>query len=385
MIPESSLSVAGESHSLYQFWRLVGATEQVSSDSKPFSDLASPNSHVQYASMALRQPKLEVSTYLIHTRPENIVPWCYSLPIRSSMKTVSTPFSEDSAEYPLEVFFFLPNQCYLTVEVSFRNRQGRPNLQSENHNFESRQRSSFSNTMLEVCCYNAQSAQHADRALANRIEFCANPSVGGVTPKLEDYLEVKSQCDLPINVMIRPRGGNFVYSAAEIDQMKADIERFRPAMRTGSFVFGILLPNGRVDVETCKELVQLARPKSCNFHKAIDETPDILQAIDDVLEAGFSQILSSGGQKDALAGKDTLIKMIERAGTIRKGAIIVGGGVRSTNIKELVTSMDAQWYHSSALIDGSEIASLDEVKQLLERQGQAKEETSSPESRSTEV
>jgi copper homeostasis protein len=223
--------------------------------------------------------------------------------------------------------------------------------------------------MLEVCCFNVKSAQNASEASANRIEFCADPSAGGVTPKFEHYLEIISKYDLPVNVMIRPRGGNFVYTPAEIQQMKAEIEMFKTAMpKGGGFVFGILLSGGNVDVATCKELVQLAAPRLCNFHKAIDETPDILQAVDDVLEAGFSQILTSGGQKDALAGKEVLQKMVGKAGRAGERAIIVGGGVRSTNIQELVSSIRALWYHSSALIDDSGVSSRKEVEELQKRQ-----------------
>jgi copper homeostasis protein len=216
--------------------------------------------------------------------------------------------------------------------------------------------------MLEVACFNSKSAILACAAGAQRIELCAGASVGGTTPSLASLQDVlASRVDVPVHVMIRPRGGSFVYSGEELDQLKADIVQFKPL--ADGLVFGILNAQNCVDVERNRELVALAAPRPCTFHRAIDEVDDLLQAVDDIVECGFASILTSGGEADAVAGALKIANMVRHAA--QKVSIIAGGGVRASNIKELKELAHADWYHSSALVDGSGVASSEQVRSLV--------------------
>ena len=124
---------------------------------------------------------------------------------------------------------------------------------------------------LEIACFNAPSAVVAAAAGADRIELCADRSVGGITPPLSDLEALRPQVKIPVMIMIRPRGGGFVYSDEEFIEMKGDIERVRGL--ADGFVFGVLKEEGgvvKVDEERNLELVKLASPLPCTFHRAID-------------------------------------------------------------------------------------------------------------------
>jgi copper homeostasis protein len=215
---------------------------------------------------------------------------------------------------------------------------------------------------LEIACFSAESALLAAKAGADRIELCMGASVGGMTPALEDLQVVKASVSIPVNVMIRPRGGDFTYTDGEIEQMKTDIERFHSV--ADGFVFGILDSNRRIDRIRNRELVELAAPKPCTFHRAFDETPDLVQAVEDIAQCGFASILTSGGKPNAILGADSIAEVLQRAN--EKFSVIVGGGVRASNIEKLKATTLASWFHSSAIVDGTEVASKDEVANLQE-------------------
>jgi copper homeostasis protein len=217
---------------------------------------------------------------------------------------------------------------------------------------------------LEIACFNVESALLAAAAGADRIELCAGASVGGTTPAFHDLEAVKTKVDVPVNVMIRPRGGNFTYSQDELAQMREDIQRFKPL--ADGFVFGILNSENLVDKKQNQDLVRLAAPKPCTFHRAYDEVPDLSEAAAIIIECEFTAILTSGGQPNAVAGATAIAKVV----TQTRGSldILVGGGVRSSNIEELKTVTQANWFHSSAIISGStEVASAEEVQHLKEK------------------
>ncbi|KAK3634431.1 hypothetical protein LTR56_015310 [Elasticomyces elasticus] len=160
--------------------------------------------------------------------------------------------------------------------------------------------------------------------------------------------------------MIRPRGGNFIYSDLEFDQMKSDIKDFKA--HSDGFVFGILNNDGRIDVTRTTELVKAAAPLPCTFHKAFDETPDLFEAFDDVLTTGCSAILSSGGAHTAQAGIETLGQLVRMSQ--RRITIMPGGSVRSSNISTLRAFTRADIFHSSAVPKGAAEPSSSEVRQL---------------------
>ena len=139
---------------------------------------------------------------------------------------------------------------------------------------------------LEIACFNIESAQIANENGADRIELCDGIEVGGTTPTPIDIINVQKFLTSDLFVMIRPRGGNFVYSNEEFEQMKHNVLNFK-SLKVDGFVFGILDKNNKVDIERNIELVNLAKPLLCTFHRAFDEVADYEQALEDVISCGF--------------------------------------------------------------------------------------------------
>ncbi|MFV5699482.1 copper homeostasis protein CutC [Flavobacterium sp. ZT3R17] len=214
---------------------------------------------------------------------------------------------------------------------------------------------------LEIACFNLQSAIIAQQNGADRVELCANMKEGGTTPHFEITKTAREVLSIDLNVMIRPRGGNFVYSDDEFEQMKTEIGQFKK-LDVDGFVFGILNKNGSVNKEQNKELVALAHPFPCTFHRAFDEVKDVNQSLESVIECGFKSILTSGQEKNVVEGIAVLAELIEKSNN--RITIIPGGGLRSSNIALLKQKTNATFYHSSAITDSSETANGDEVKAL---------------------
>ncbi len=214
---------------------------------------------------------------------------------------------------------------------------------------------------LEIACFNLESAVIAQQNRADRVELCDGIEVGGTTPNFEVTTKVRQLIDIDLNVMIRPRGGNFIYSNEEFAQMKLNILQFK-SLNVDGFVFGILNENKKIDIERNTELVNLAKPFPCTFHRAFDEVADYEQALEDVISCGFSTILTSGTHTNVMDGIDVLKKLVHLA----KNRIIImpGGGLRSTNINHVQEVTQATFYHSSAITDGNQIANPEEIFQL---------------------
>ena len=219
----------------------------------------------------------------------------------------------------------------------------------------------FHNKKIEIACFNLESALIAQKAGADRVELCTDMLVGGITPAIEIIQIARENLSIDINVMIRPRGGNFVYSNSEFEQMKSEIEIIKKLGISG-FVFGILNDDNTINIEQNKELVELAKPFPCTFHRAFDEVLDYEQALEDVISCGFSTILTSGTFPNVMEGKEVLKQLVIQANN--RIEIMPGGGLRSTNILALDEMVNSNWYHSSAITDGSETASIDEIIQL---------------------
>lgn len=215
-------------------------------------------------------------------------------------------------------------------------------------------------SLLEVCCFNPESAIIASEAGADRIELCDSQHAGGTTPAKEWLVHVKAQVTIPVFVMIRPRGGDFNFSDAEFERMKADIDELRPT--ADGFVFGILDDKRKIDIGRSIELVRRAAPLPCTFHKAFDETPDQLQALEDVIATGCHSILSSGGASGVGGGVNVLKVMIQRA----QGRIVLmpGGGVRSSNLGRIQAATGAYQFHSSAMHKDSNLPDAEEIRQM---------------------
>jgi copper homeostasis protein len=213
---------------------------------------------------------------------------------------------------------------------------------------------------LEIACFNAESALIAEQGGADRIEFCANMQLGGTTPSMIDFIELKSKISIPVYVMIRARGGDFIYSDLEFEQMKNSLIQFKEAGADG-FVFGILDANRKLDITRNKQLLDLADGLPCTFHKAFDEVIEPFIALQQIIDLGFENILSSGQAVTAMLGLPILKQLIDQSEN--KINIMVGGSVRSSNLQLLMDELNASWYHSSAIIQG-ETAHLEEVRNL---------------------
>ena len=217
---------------------------------------------------------------------------------------------------------------------------------------------------IEIACFNLESAVIAQKAGADRVELCADMSVGGITPTIEIIQQVREHLTIDLYVMIRPRGGNFVYSEAEFEQMKSEIETIKK-LDVNGFVFGILKDDNTINIEQNKVLVELVKPFSCTFHRAFDEVLNVEKALENVISCGFSTILTSGTFPNVMEGKEVLKQLVIQAKN--RIEIMPGGGLRSTNISELNEMVKANWYHSSAITDGSETANPEEIIQLKKK------------------
>jgi copper homeostasis protein len=216
--------------------------------------------------------------------------------------------------------------------------------------------------LLEIACFNFESALIAQKAGAHRIELCENYKEGGVTPSKELIRTVKQSLSIPVIVMIRPRPGNFIYTDTAFALMKNDIS-FCKEQGCNGLVFGILTGDHKIDAERCKELIELARPLPCTFHRAFDFIENSEEALEQLIAIGFSRLLTSGKAKSALEGSAGLKKLIAKASD--RVTIIPGGGIRSSNVSMLILNTGATEIHSAAINDDSETASQEEIKKIL--------------------
>lgn len=217
------------------------------------------------------------------------------------------------------------------------------------------------NKNLEIACFNAESAVIAQQNGADRVELCANMIEGGTTPDFELAQKVRSELSIKMNVMIRPRGGDFVYTDAEFEQMKSEIVQFKK-INVDGFVFGILNKDNSFNFERNKELVAFASPVSCTFHRAFDVVTNVYECLESLIDCGFKTVLTSGQEENVMKGIEVLKTLEEKA----NGRIVVmpGGGLRSSNIEILDKKVNASYYHSSAITNSTETASGDEVKKI---------------------
>ena len=199
--------------------------------------------------------------------------------------------------------------------------------------------------ILETIAFNLQSCVKAQDAGAHRIELCDNPGEGGTTPSYGFIKGAKQILKIDLFPIIRPRGGDFLYSAEEFEIMKTDIKICKELGCDG-VVLGLLNEDATIDKVRCKALVQLAYPMSVTFHRAFDRVIDPSQALEDIIECGFERILTSGFHPTAMDGIDNLKKLIQVADD--RIVIMPGSGVRAANIGEVAQVTAAVEFHSSA-------------------------------------
>ncbi|NNT70645.1 copper homeostasis protein CutC [Flavobacterium sp. IMCC34852] len=217
------------------------------------------------------------------------------------------------------------------------------------------------NPLLEIACFNLESALIAQENGADRVELCAEIEVGGTTPNFEIVKQALEKLNIDLYVMIRPRGGNFVYSEEEFEQMQSDILALKE-LNVNGFVFGILKEDNSINFEQNKTLVNLAKPFPCTFHRAFDEVEDSFLALEQLIDCGFKTILTSGQAQNVTEGMNRLTELVSKAND--RITIMPGGGLRSANIEVIQQNAKAIFYHSSAITDGSETASATEVQAL---------------------
>jgi copper homeostasis protein len=185
---------------------------------------------------------------------------------------------------------------------------------------------------VEIACNNFQSCLNAMNAGADRIELFENLGEGGCTPSFGMIKKVLTEVSIPVYVMIRPRGGDFVYSLDEIDIMKNDILMCKE-LKADGIVFGMLNKDGSVDVETCADLLQAWDSKTVSFHRAIDRCIDIEKSMEDIINLGFERVLTSGGYKTVSEGKGVIKSLQEKFG--EQIIIMPGSGVTPFNAAKI--------------------------------------------------
>jgi copper homeostasis protein len=222
--------------------------------------------------------------------------------------------------------------------------------------------------IFEISVESVDAALGAERAGADRIELCDNAKEGGTTPTPELMQAARQRVRRPIFTMARPRSGNFVYSDAEFEVMRRDIERAKTLHMDG-IVLGLLNTHGKIDVVRTRQLVAQAAPLPVTFHRAFDECADLSTSLEDVIEAGATRLLTSGGKRTAPEGLPILANLVRIAAD--RITVMPGSGLHAGNIREAVQQSRALEYHaglSSVVAHPAENLSAfeEEVKKLAD-------------------
>ncbi|KAL4641039.1 hypothetical protein GN956_G11781 [Arapaima gigas] len=191
--------------------------------------------------------------------------------------------------------------------------------------------------LMEVCVDSVESAINAERGGAGRLELCSSLLEGGITPSVGLLQVVKQYVRIPVYCMVRPRGGDFLYSDREVEVMKTDIELMKNHGADG-LVLGALTEDGRVDTELCVELQATCRPLPVTFHRAFDMVHDPVVALETLISLGFERVLTSGCDSSALEGLPLIKRMVEQ----------VRGGISERNLQRILEGSGAQEFHCSA-------------------------------------
>ncbi|WP_418668352.1 copper homeostasis protein CutC [Allofournierella sp.] len=201
----------------------------------------------------------------------------------------------------------------------------------------------MSHFLLECCVDSPESALAAAQNGADRLELCADLLVGGITPSSGLFELVKRQVKIPVNVLLRPRFGDFCYTGLEFEVLLADAARFAAA-GAGGLVLGVLTPEGELDLPRMRRLIAAARGLPVTLHRAFDVCRDPFAALRAAKALGVSSILTSGQAAAAPQGTDLLAQLVRQAGPVN---ILVGGGVNSGNLAALAAATGAKHFHMS--------------------------------------
>jgi copper homeostasis protein len=211
--------------------------------------------------------------------------------------------------------------------------------------------------LLEVVASTVDDCIAAESGDADRVELCAAISTGGLTPSLGTLIEAKKRVRIPVMALLRPRAGGFCYSDQDFASMQRDGELLLKHGADG-IVFGVLHSDGVVDTERCGKLVEIADGKQTVFHRALDAARDPSRALEELIDLGFTRVLTSGQKKTAVEGRELIGRLIVQAGP--RIEVLAGGGVRVHNVRQLVEAAHCTQIHMtafSARIDASTSAS----------------------------
>ena len=220
---------------------------------------------------------------------------------------------------------------------------------------------------FEAPVFTAEAAINAARAGVDRIELCSSFTEGGETPGAGMLSWLKRNVTITVFVMIRPRGGDFVYSPDEIDVMAEEIRHLDAAGADG-FVFGVLKPDGTVHSEACRDLVESANGKPCTFHRAFDLSRDPEESLEAIIGCGFKRILTSGMKNSVEQGLPVIIRMLELAGD--RIFVMPGGGLKPEHIDPLMKNGYLREIHASCkMVRKSEMLFLNTEVKLYSNDG----------------
>jgi len=195
---------------------------------------------------------------------------------------------------------------------------------------------------LEICVDNLESAIAAQNAGATRVELCNCLADGGTTPGFGTISSARNNLDIGLHVIIRPRGGDFLYSDLEFEIMKRDIDTCG-ACGVDGIVIGMLKPDGNIDIQRTAKLIEIARPMSVTFHRAFDMCKDPFKGLEDVIKTGADRLLTSGQMNNANEGTELICQLILQAG--KRMIIMPGSGINESNIVHIAKNTGAKEFH----------------------------------------
>jgi copper homeostasis protein len=184
----------------------------------------------------------------------------------------------------------------------------------------------------------------AQRAGAHRVELCDNLLEGGTTPSAALIEFARNNLNIGLNVIIRPRGGDFLYSNTELEIMKKDII-IAKSLGVDGVVFGILNSNGEINISACNELIEISRPMTVTFHRAFDVCKDPIRGLQDLIDLGFDRLLTSGQKNKAEEGLELISELVKIAG--ERIIIMPGSGINETNFSKIKNVSNAKEFHVS--------------------------------------